>query len=105
MNFSELVVKGIKCDNPDCDYIDMTVRYEDYPKWLNRPCPKCGANLLTEKDFKKIQKMMSHVEFLNKVFSLANKKGKDATENAPLLKVHLDMNGTGKVRAKKIEIE
>lgn len=41
-------IRGIKCDNPNCDFSDMTVKYEDYDKWLNKPCPKCGHNLLTK---------------------------------------------------------
>jgi len=45
-------IKGIKCDNPDCDFVDDSVTWDDYDKtvseWLNRPCPKCGTNLLTQ---------------------------------------------------------
>lgn len=36
-------IQGIKCDNKDCDFKDMSVSYEDYPKWINKPCPKCGG--------------------------------------------------------------
>lgn len=42
---------GIKCDNPNCDYEDMSVRFEEYPAYLNKPCPKCGQNLLTKHDY------------------------------------------------------
>ena len=41
---------GIVCDNPACDYEDNTVLVEDYKNWINKPCPKCGENLLTEQD-------------------------------------------------------
>ena len=41
---------GIVCDNPTCDYEDNTVLVEDYKNWINKPCPKCGENLLTEQD-------------------------------------------------------
>lgn len=33
-------IQGIKCDSKDCDYKDMSASYEDYPKWINKPCPK-----------------------------------------------------------------
>lgn len=42
---SNVIVKGIKCDNPECDFKDMSVNFEDYKNWVNRPCPKCGTNL------------------------------------------------------------
>ena len=42
---------GIKCDNPECNYRDDTVLFEDYPKWVNKPCPLCDRNLLTEEDY------------------------------------------------------
>ena len=37
----KLDVKGIKCDNSNCDFIDMSVEFEDYENWLNKSCPKC----------------------------------------------------------------
>ena len=44
-------ISGIKCDNPKCDYIDATVKFEEYPEWVNKACPKCGENLLTQEDY------------------------------------------------------
>lgn len=37
-------VKGIKCDNEECGWKDPTVPYEDYPKYIDKPCPCCGAS-------------------------------------------------------------
>jgi hypothetical protein len=45
-------VGGIKCDNINCDYRNDTIPFSDYAKWVNKPCPKCGENLLTERDYK-----------------------------------------------------
>lgn len=44
-------VKGIKCDNEECGWKDPTVPYEDYPKYIDKPCSCCGANLLTRQDY------------------------------------------------------
>ena len=41
---------GLVCDNDSCDWEDMSIKVDDYPKWLNAPCPKCGENVLTEED-------------------------------------------------------
>lgn len=51
MRVVDCFIRGIKCDNPQCDFKDHTVRIEDYKQWLNWPCPKCGANLLTQADY------------------------------------------------------
>ena len=55
--------QGIKCDN--CDWNDMEIPSSDYPNWVNKPCPKCGANLLTEEDFKRGLLLNSLVDVIN----------------------------------------
>ena len=42
---------GLQCDAEGCDWVDKTIPDTDYPKWLNAPCPKCGANVLTQEDY------------------------------------------------------
>ena len=32
-------ISGIKCDNPNCDFVDMSVKFENYDKWLIEPSP------------------------------------------------------------------
>lgn len=41
---------GLQCDNPKCDYKEDTP-HEEYPNCINKPCPKCGENLLTQEDY------------------------------------------------------
>ena len=48
-------INGLRCDAPDCDFIDMDITLDQYPNYLNAPCPKCGANLLTQEDFDIVQ--------------------------------------------------
>ena len=55
---SRLNVSGIKCDNESCDYVDFTVPLEEYPNWVNKPCPKCGENLLTEQAYEQVKAIM-----------------------------------------------
>jgi len=40
----------IKCDNPNCDYMNDSVNFNNLEDFLNKSCPKCGENLLTEKN-------------------------------------------------------
>ena len=50
-NNIEVNIRGIKCDNPTCDYEDMTVPFEKYAEYLNKPCPKCESVLLNQEDY------------------------------------------------------
>lgn len=83
----ELNIGGIKCDV--CDYVDMTVKVQEYPEWLNKPCPKCGANLLTEEDFNNVQAMLQLTSMFNQIFP--------KQEGEETVKVSAKMNGTGAI--------
>lgn len=61
----ELIISGIKCDV--CSYRDNTVEFMDYPKWLNKPCPECQSNLLTQKDYDRCLRDMKIVERLKQI--------------------------------------
>lgn len=63
----EVTCGGLKCDNPSCDWEDNTVQVEDYPNWLNAPCPKCGENVLTEEDLNNTLIMRSMVNLFNSI--------------------------------------
>lgn len=83
-----LMIKGIKCDS--CDYRDDDVSFDDYPQYLNKPCPECGANLLTKSDLDATKKLIDAVEILNRFMPKAHD---DEIE----VRMPLHMNGTGKI--------
>ncbi len=62
----------IVCDNKNCDY-KVPNKTKDpnasIKKYLNKPCPKCGENLLTEKDYKDSETLMRYINWINKWFS------------------------------------
>ena len=87
-------IGGIKCDNPKCDYIDQSVELEDYPNWLNKPCPKCGSNLLTQADYDKIKMIIDLINTINHSVEL-DVNVNDDKEQVGILTVR--MNGTGEV--------
>ena len=63
----EFTVSGIKCDNPSCDYKDMGVKFEDYPDYINKPCPKCGSVLLTQEDHDKCLMFQQIADTINAI--------------------------------------
>lgn len=64
-NNMEVDIHGLQCDNPNCDYEDMSVPFSDYEKSIGKPCPKCGENLLTQEDYDKVMQMIDAAEIVN----------------------------------------
>lgn len=91
----EVNIKGIKCDNVNCDYIDKNVPVEDYHLWLNKRCPKCGSILLTQQDYDNIQLMLDFAKQFGPLM---------AQDNDSLAKVTVQMNGAGEMDF-RLEIE
>jgi len=65
MNNIEITDTGLVCDNPNCDWKDETITFDIYHEWLNKPCPKCGENVLTEEDFLNAENLHSTINFIN----------------------------------------
>lgn len=96
MNQLKINVGGIKCDNKECDFKDMTVLFKDYDKWLNKPCPKCGSNLLTQQDYDAVKELIDIVEIVNDYLP-------EAKDDEQLYKMRVDFHGNGKAIFSNIE--
>jgi hypothetical protein len=84
MTTTAINIRGIKCDHPKCGWNDMTVPFTDYDRWLNKPCPKCGHNLLTQKDYDLAKQLMGAGEILNTLNpNYLSKKGARLTFKFP----------------------
>ena len=63
---------AIVCDNKNCDYtIPNVLKTPNYTidKYINKPCPDCGDNLLTEEDYNTYIKTMKIIKWVNRWFS------------------------------------
>jgi hypothetical protein len=89
--------KGIKCDNPKCDWKDMSIEWIDFDttvkEWLNKPCPKCGANLLTEEDVESTRKMLFVMETMEEIMTDLGMN----SENTEHMKMMSDGTGDKKI--------
>ena len=85
-------ISGIKCDADGCDYRDDDVAVEQYNEWLNKPCPMCGANLLTEEDLAVVN---AFTTITNEVNSLMESLGIESPSDAERKVVRVELNGTG----------
>ncbi len=61
----DMDVHGLKCDNPGCNWNDMSISFDEYPSYVNHPCPECGENILKEDDYQQLVQMKQAVSTLN----------------------------------------
>ena len=80
----EVDIKGIKCDA--CDYTDDDAKLEDFEQYLNVPCPKCGAILLTQADMDTVNNFVALQEALE-----------GFTSKGPIGRSEVGMKGDGTV--------
>lgn len=71
MKAIEHKITGIKCDAPECNWIDNEAEFEP-EKWLNAPCPDCGANLFTQEAWNQMKAMQKMIDAIN---DMAEKTG------------------------------
>ncbi len=97
-----LCVSTIKCDY--CDWVNDTPTLEsELESWLNKPCPKCGKNLLTEMDFKKHKKFLNIIKFMEKI-KFVKDPSKVTEGNGVLMEMHIEkFNGKHEVSIKLSE--
>lgn len=59
-------VNIIECDN--CIYKIPFTEGDQYTisQYINQPCPRCGANLLTQKDCKMYNQIIKAIDWVNK---------------------------------------
>jgi hypothetical protein len=63
-----IISHGIKCDNTNCDWNDESIPTSQFIDWLNKPCPKCGENLLTEEDYNSYLIFVKKLEEINELY-------------------------------------
>lgn len=91
-------ISGIKCDMPNCGWHDDTARFEDYDQWLNRPCPACRGNLLTQRDLDLTRKILARVGWFNRWFGWLTIFTKGGWRQGG--RIHMD--GTGVARVERL---
>lgn len=87
----EMKINGLKCDNSECDYIDMSINVDEYEKWVNVKCPKCGEILLTEADH-------NNTKFLLEIVKLANKMFPKRKDDKEVTTMSVEMDGSGDMK-------
>lgn len=63
---TSVIALGIKCDH--CKFNDPSVSADDYPEYVNKPCPDCGNVLLTQADFDLYRELVGLSDMVNEIF-------------------------------------
>jgi len=93
----KLEIRGIKCDNDKCDYRDDLAEFEDYKSYINKPCPECGENLLTQADYDLVTKSAAVAGLINDIMGPVE---------GEYIGFEIGMNGSGKIQhIKRVEDE
>lgn len=58
----------LQCDNPTCGHV-LPEALEFNEGLIGHPCPKCGSDMLTRKDYEGQMRIAAVVDFLNRWFS------------------------------------
>lgn len=53
---SDNIIRQLKCDAPGCGHVEQVA--EMTADLIGKPCPSCGANLLTQEDYEAGQAML-----------------------------------------------
>jgi len=89
---------SVKCDALGCDWKHENLDLNYLQFWLNVPCPKCGSNVLTEKDIKNI--LILNWLLGSKVIRFLNWIGKKF--GCKIKRYKVKMNGTGTMELEDI---
>ena len=90
-------IKGIKCDNPNCNFVDMSVSFESYKHYVNALCPYCGQNLLTSNCYRRTLFIVRVAKFIDTLHLLIFPKSyKRKLENADK-EICLNINAEGRI--------
>lgn len=86
----------LKCDADGCDHVEETEGL--HASQIGRPCPKCGASLLTKEDYDAAVPLFAMMNVLVKA-GLARLETSEPKEGEAILSIH---HHAGKT---KIEME
>lgn len=90
----EVSISGIKCDKQSCGFRDDSVKVEDYDKWLNKTCPKCNSNLLSETKYSNAQLLIKANRIINNMRPEQLRDFVGNFENSEKEQVSVELNST-----------
>lgn len=79
----------LKCDTAGCDHVEAV--HAISPEFIDKPCPKCGASLLSERDCADwLAAVQPGIDLLKKLGVLVDKMPDDR----PVEKLRIHLHGS-----------
>lgn len=103
-------IKGLKCDNPNCYYVDPDILREQYESYIGYPCPKCGWSLLTQESYDKLLKLEDKMNFLAKMLGTQVQDASDgelaneSDSTAHGVQIGFGLNDKGNYKVNKMKL-
>lgn len=88
----QMEIGGLKCDTIGCDHTEPSVTFAEFIDWIDRPCPQCGAPLLTRADYDLSLSLVATVRGFNTAFDAT---GIPIPADAERVSIRLGGDGTG----------
>lgn len=60
-------IYGLKCDNTQCSWEDMSIPFEEYKNNIDVPCPMCGESILTKDDYEETSRLIKSIIVSSKI--------------------------------------
>jgi len=91
-------LNGLKCDK--CDWVDESISLDDLENWVDKPCPECGANVLTSEQ-------LAHLNMILEVADIVNSLDipKDPNDEEAEMDLLIDSSANIKLNIKNIDGE
>lgn len=70
----KIKASNIRCDAEGCNYISGPVTVQAAIQYINKPCPRCGSNLLTATDYWLMRGFLLLVGIFNKIITVKTDK-------------------------------
>lgn len=83
-----LKFNGLKCDH--CDWEDKDIPYAEFEGWVDKPCPKCGENVLTQEDYNQVKELVEVItKAMETVKNMSPEERAELEANAPKTPVNI----------------
>ena len=88
----EVEVLGVKCDAEGCTFFDPEVSFSQMEQFIDKPCPICGAPLLTREDYAATLAILG-------IATLTNSEAPRPPAGSERVRIAFEMDGSGKIEA------
>jgi len=89
-------INGLQCD--ECGWEDKTIPLDDFDKWLDKPCPSCGATVITHEQ-------LGHLIMMVEIADVMNQLDIPIDPNDPMVEMNVKIKDTNDIELEIKDID